>query len=1009
MTPGDDTLDGDLFSSDPSAYANQPGQTIGPYTLCQKLGEGGFGLVWRAEQTTPIRRQVALKVIKVGMDTLQVVARFNVERQTLALMDHPGIASVYDAGTTSTGRPYFVMELVHGLPITTYCEQRQLSLPDRLRLFVDVCKAVQHAHQKGILHRDLKPPNIMVIDIDGTPQPKIIDFGIAKALESASLPESQLATRGDILLGTPDYMSPEQAVPGNPDLDTRTDIYALGVVLHEMLTGQTPQSMAHGKTSTLLGRLQHSPHTDLKRPSSLAKHPQEKSTVPDFTHHLKGDLDWILLKALAHNRSDRYASADAFAADILNHLADRPITAGKPSSLLTATKFIRRNRVVVLGASALFLILAIATALTSNAYMRESRMRLQADQLRTLSETQTQKAEQTLDFLTQLLQRTGEHVKNGKNPEALRLALEELQSNAETFSSDPEVNQAIAGRTALIFRALRSDSMAHPLFEQQLKSLQNSRPPDDPEILTTREEYARTLYLQGQYTESHRQFDELVRYWQSQLHTKDGPRRLYLVRRKRADVWAKTGRLNEALLEFDDIRSTATDETRAHSSWPVLLRTHADALITAGKFDDAEQTYLEVLRDLPMETPEQKHNASTIYQSRSTLLVKKRDIPAAITSLQKAIDLQTSAKGTDSPSLSDWRVGISRLLTAQDRNAEAIAVTQVALDAVSRTAQSERIHLVHRALADNYEAAGLHEQAAASFDTSAKLKWQMNPIPNEAWLDRSRFILNSTLCGKFSEANAAARTMKEILIDMAEDPEMNSDRSQIETALAFMQAASTEARGLTQTRASILKTHQLGIPLIEQFRIEHGQKPSSTIPHKVLTALERATKPRNNGPSPTSADVLALAQSLNDRWLGSDPQGDLLQLAAALRVTGQLQAAVTLYEFIATMDPSLSPVRSRHLNALILAAETWLQLGDKKSANAILTRLDERHRSGQETIANPALLQRMTTLLTTGDPRPFKLAPQQTPSPIQHQQPKDASPMPSPSEVPKPDESALTQ
>ena len=1009
MTPGDDTLDGDLFSSDPSAYANQPGQTIGPYTLCQKLGEGGFGLVWRAEQTTPIRRQVALKVIKVGMDTLQVVARFNVERQTLALMDHPGIASVYDAGTTSTGRPYFVMELVHGLPITTYCEQHQLSLPDRLRLFVDVCKAVQHAHQKGILHRDLKPPNIMVIDIDGAPQPKIIDFGIAKALESASLPESQLATRGDILLGTPDYMSPEQAVPGNPDLDTRTDIYALGVVLHEMLTGQTPQSMAHGKTSTLLGRLQHSPHTDLKRPSSQAKQPQGKSSFPDFTHNLKGDLDWILLKALAHNRSDRYASADAFAADILNHLAARPITAGKPSALLFATKFIRRNRIVVLGASALFLILAIATALTSNAYMRESRMRLQADQLRALSETQTQKAEQTLDFLTQLLQRTGEHVKNGKNPEALRLALEELQSNAETFSSDPEVNQAIAGRTALIFRALRSDSMAHPLIAQQLQSLQDTRPANDPELLNIREDYARTLYLQGHYSESHREFDDLVHYWQSQLHRKDGPRRLFLVRRKRADVWAKSGRLNEALLEFDDIRSTATDETRAHSSWPVLLRTHAEALITAEKFDDAEQTYLEVLRDLPMETPEQKHNASTIYQSRSTLLVKKRDIPAAITSLQKAIDLQTSAKGTDSPSLSDWRVGISRLLTAQDRNAEAIAVTQVALDAVSRTAQSERIHLVHRALADNYEAAGLHAQAAASFDTSAKLKWQMNPIPNEAWLDRSRFILNSTLCGNFNNAHTASRTMKEILSTMAEDPEMNSDRSQIETALAFMQAASTEARGLTQTRVSILKTHQLGIPLIEQFRIEHGQKPSSTIPHKVLTALERATKPRNNGPSPTSADVLALAQSLNDRWLGSDPQGDLLQLAAALRVTGQLQAAVTLYEFIATMDPSLSPVRSRHLNALILAAETWLQLGDKKSANAILTRLDERHRSGQETIANPALLQRMTTLLTTGDPRPFKLAPQQTPSPIQHQQPKDASPMPSPSEVPKPDESALTR
>lgn len=1009
MTPGDDTLDDDLFSADLSAYANQPGQTIGPYTLCQKLGEGGFGLVWRAEQTTPIRRQVALKVIKVGMDTLQVVARFNVERQTLALMDHPGIASVYDAGTTSTGRPYFVMELVHGLPITIYCEKRQLSLPDRLRLFVDVCKAVQHAHQKGILHRDLKPPNIMVIDIDGAPQPKIIDFGIAKALESASLPESQLATRGDILLGTPEYMSPEQAIPGNPDLDTRTDIYSLGVVLHEILTGQTPQCISHGKTSTLLGRLQHSPHTDLKRPSSLARQPLGKSSVPDFTHHLKGDLDWILLKALAHNRSDRYASADAFAADIINHLADRPITAGKPSSVLTATKFIRRNRIVVLGACALFFILAIATALISNAYMRESRMRLQADQLRAISETQTQKAEQTLDFLTQLLQRTGEHVKNGKNPEALRLALEELQSNAETFSSDPEVNQAIAGRTALIFRALRSDSKAHPLIAQQLQSLQDSRPADDPELLTTREAYARTLYLQGYYAESHRQYDDLVHYWESQLHRKDGPRRLFLVRRKRADVWAKSGRLNEALIEFDNIRSTATAEDRAHSNWTVLLRTHAEALTSAGKFNEAEQTYVEILRDLPLESVEQKHDASTIYHGRSGLLVKKRDLPAAIASLQKAIELQTSAKGPDSPWLSDWRVGLSRLLTAQDQNAAAIQVTQSALDAVLRTAQSERIHLVHRALADNYEAAGLHEQAAESFDASSKLELQMNPIPNEAWLDRSRFILNSTLCGNFSAAISAARAMKDILSEMAEDPEMNSDRSQIETSLAFMQTASAEARGLPPTRATILKTRQLGIPIIEQFRIEHGQKPAYTIPLKVLHALEQATKPKNNGPAPTSADLLALNQSLNDRWLGSDPQGNLLQLAAALRVTGQPQAAITLYESIATMDPSRSPVRSRHLSALILAAETWLQLGDKKSADAILSRLDERHRTGQETIANSALLQRMKALLSTGDPRPFKLAQQQTPLPVQHPPPRDSSPSPSPSEVLKQNGSAPIQ
>ena len=278
------------------------------------------------------------------------------------------------------------------------------------------------------------------------------------------------------------------------------------------------------------------------------------------------------------------------------------------------------------------------------------------------------------------------------------------------------------------------------MIAQQLQSLQDSRPADDPELLATREAYARTLYLQGYYAESHRQYDDLVRYWQSQFHKKDGPRRLFLVRRKRADVWAKSGRLNEALIEFDDIRSNATAEDRAHPNWTVLLRTHADALTSAGKLNEAEQTYAEILRDLPVETDEQKHDASTIYHGRSGLLVKKRDLPAAITSLQKAIELQTIAKGPDSPWLSDWRVGLSRLLTAQDQNAEAIKVTQSALDAVLRTAQSERIHLVHRALADNYEAAGLHEQAADSFDASSKLELQMNPIPNEAWLDRSKSV-----------------------------------------------------------------------------------------------------------------------------------------------------------------------------------------------------------------------------------------------------------------------------
>jgi serine/threonine protein kinase len=976
-----DHADNPLFAAETSSYANQPGQTIGAYTLREKIGEGGFGLVWRAEQTTPIRRQVALKVIKIGMDTLQVVARFNAERQTLALMDHPGIAAVYDAGTTSTGRPYFVMELVHGLPITTHCDTHQLTLPQRLRLFVEVCKAVQHAHQKGILHRDLKPPNILVVEVDGIPQPKIIDFGIAKALESEILPSSRFATRGDTLLGTPEYMSPEQAIPGNPDLDTRTDIYALGVVLHELLTGQMPQGSTPGKTAARLTGLNQTRHRNLRLPSSVASifnksQPGQTASPPtDAIRHLRGDLDWILLKTLAHDRSDRYESADALASDIINHLADRPISAGKPSLRLVATKFIRRNRTVVFSTLALLLTLSIATALTTKALIRESWMRRQADDLRRQSETQTKKAEETLDFLTRLLQRAGEHVKSGKNPEALRLALEELDSETDQFSSDPEVNQAIAGRTANIFYALRNDAKAHPLIEQQINHLSDSRPSNDPELLAARESFARSLYLQGQHQQSHQEYDALVTHWQSQIHTKDGPRRLFVVRRNRADVWTKTGRLKEALAEFADIRATATTEIHKHSSWPVLLRNHAEALTKAGQFEEAGKAYDEILRNLPLDSAEHKHQASTIHQGRSALLVKQCHLPDSIVSLQRAIELQEQAKGEDSPWLPAWLVELSRLLTAQDRSAEAISACQTALATVLRTSQSDRLHQIHRALADNYEAAGMHADAAASFQTASHLEMQMTPIPKEAWLDRSRTILHLAVCGRFSEASAATQSLHEIRSTWSSDPERTFDLSQIETRIAFTRMALAESRDAKSSLASVVKIHQLGIPIIEQFRKKHGRMQSPALPADILPAMEKATKARQQRSLPTSADLLAFDHAQSDRWLGSDLDGDLLQLAAALRITGQPGAAISLYQSIASIEPGKSPVRSRRHFALVLAAETMLQMGNKKGATDILSQMEARHRSGQELVTNTALLRRITSLANTGDPRPFTLAP----------------------------------
>ena len=215
------------------------GDVIGRYTLVEKLGEGGFGSVWRAEQERPVRREVALKIIKLGMDTREVIARFEVERQALAVMEHPGIAKVFDAGATVSGRPFFVMELVRGTPLTQFCEEAAMPLPERLELFIQVCQAVQHAHQKGVIHRDLKPSNILVTGADGRPLPKVIDFGIAKAAAGTPLTDNTLVTRADRLMGTPAYMSPEQSETGM-DLDTRTDIYSLGVLLYELLTGQVP-------------------------------------------------------------------------------------------------------------------------------------------------------------------------------------------------------------------------------------------------------------------------------------------------------------------------------------------------------------------------------------------------------------------------------------------------------------------------------------------------------------------------------------------------------------------------------------------------------------------------------------------------------------------------------------------------------------------------------------------------------------------------------------------------
>jgi non-specific serine/threonine protein kinase/serine/threonine-protein kinase len=332
-----------IGSTEPDA-----GFVIGRYHLLQKIGEGGMGEVWLAEQKEPVRRRVALKLVKAGMDTREVVARFESERQALALMDHPAIAKVLDAGSTPQGAPYFVMEYVAGVPITTYCDNHRLSTRERLELFMRVCEGVQHAHQKAIIHRDLKPSNILVTEVDGHPAPKIIDFGVAKAL-TQKLTADTMFTRVGALVGTPEYMSPEQALSSGEDIDTRTDVYSLGIIFYELLAGVHPIDLRKVAFEEFLRRLREDDPPKLSTkfraqdPATSTELARKRHTEPPaLVKQMRGDLDSIALKALEKDRARRYGSPSDFALDIARYLNNEPVLAVPPSVAYRASKFARR-------------------------------------------------------------------------------------------------------------------------------------------------------------------------------------------------------------------------------------------------------------------------------------------------------------------------------------------------------------------------------------------------------------------------------------------------------------------------------------------------------------------------------------------------------------------------------------------------------------------------------------------------------------------------------------------
>jgi serine/threonine protein kinase/predicted negative regulator of RcsB-dependent stress response len=673
---GDTSPDSELAYQDTTVASTVTSKTvIGPYRLLHRIGVGGMGEVWLAEQREPISRRVAIKLIKAGMDSREVVARFESERQTLALMDHPAIAKVLDAGSTDQGAPYFVMEYVNGIPITKYCDKHRLTTEQRLELFRRVCEGVQHAHQKAILHRDLKPSNILVSEVDGKPAPRIIDFGVAKAT-AQRLTEDTLFTRLGSVVGTPAYMSPEQADSAGIDVDTRTDVYSLGVVLYELLVGALPLDFTKSSPDQFRSRLRDEdaprPSTKLRTSGAISNTAAQarRTDLTALLRELRGDLDAITLKCLEKDRARRYSTPSELASDLGRYLRNEPVVA-RPASLAYRTrKYARRHRVGVTLAAGVALLL-VAGAIAQTIELR--RIRLERD-----------RADIVTKFMINMFKVSNPSEARGNDIRA-REILDKASNNIDTgLKQDPELQAQMMYTMGLVYESLGIYSKADPLFRHAADIRRSVFGPTDRRTLEAQSKLADALIEESHFPEAEKLARETLDLRRRTFGPKD--RDTIDSATQLALILDDEGRFSDAEKLNRETLEIAQRALGPNDDETLITRQHlAIDLAYEGKYADAETVFRQIYEDDRKRLGEDAPKTLTELGNIGNILLQQEKYTEAEKAYREAIASMVRVLGPEHPRTLLTEGNLALTLKSEKHYAEAEQMFRTVLAAKLKT------------------------------------------------------------------------------------------------------------------------------------------------------------------------------------------------------------------------------------------------------------------------------------------------------------------------------------